>query len=111
MIRVVLESPLAGDVERNRRYARAAMRDSLLRGEAPFASHLLYAQEGVLDDLVPAERERGIEAGLALVRGFDVTVVYEDLGISDGMKRGIRRAYDQGRPVEYRRLGSDWEEW
>lgn len=65
---VVLESPYAGDVERNVRYARAAVRDCLDRGEAPIASHLLYTQPGVLDDLVPAERAMGIEAGL-LVRG------------------------------------------
>ena len=37
---VVVESPYAGDVETNVRYARAAIRDCLMRGEAPFASHL-----------------------------------------------------------------------
>ena len=47
---VILESPFAGDVKRNTAYARAALRDSLLRGEAPIASHLLYTQDGVLDD-------------------------------------------------------------
>ena len=48
--KVILESPYAGDVETNLRNARAAMRDCLLRGEAPYASHLLYTQPGVLDD-------------------------------------------------------------
>jgi hypothetical protein len=62
--RVILESPYAGDIERNVAYARAAMRDSLLRGEAPIASHLLYTQPGVLDDQVSDERRLGIEAGL-----------------------------------------------
>jgi hypothetical protein len=38
---VILESPYAGDVEANVAYARAAVRDSLMRGEAPIASHLL----------------------------------------------------------------------
>ena len=61
--RVILESPYAGDIERNVAYARAAMRDSLLRGEAPIASHLLYTQPGVLDDQVsrraaPGDRGR-----------------------------------------------------
>ena len=42
MRRVILESPYAGNVEENVAYARAAVRDSLLRGEAPIASHLLY---------------------------------------------------------------------
>ena len=65
MKRVIIESPYAGDVERNLRYARAAMKDCLHRGEAPYASHLLYTQEGVLDDDVPGERKLGISAGLS----------------------------------------------
>ena len=65
MKRVILESPYAGDVERNVAYARACLRDSLLRGEAPIASHLLYTQPGVLDDQIPEERQMGIDAGLA----------------------------------------------
>lgn len=102
--RVVIESPYAGDVERNTRYARAAMRDSLLRGEAPFASHLLYTQQGVLNDDVPEEREHGIEAGLAWVKGADLTAVYTDLGISEGMQRGIQRARTEDRGIEFRSL-------
>ena len=54
MERVIIESPFAGDVDRNLRYARAAMRDCLLRGESPYASHLLYTQPGVLNDDIPA---------------------------------------------------------
>lgn len=65
MRRVILESPYAGDVGANLAYARAALRDSLMRGETPVASHLLYTQTGVLDDSDPAERELGISAGLA----------------------------------------------
>ena len=84
------------------------MRDCLLRDEAPFASHLLYAQEGILDDLVPGEREIGIAAGLAIGERLDATVVYEDLGVSPGMERGIRAAEAAGRPVERRRLGEEW---
>lgn len=105
---VLVESPYKGDnyehFERNVAYARECLRDALLRGEAPFASHLLYTQEGVLDDSVPLERERGIEAGLAWGKCADVTVVYVDLGISGGMKRGIAHARELGRPVEYRSL-------
>lgn len=53
MIRVIIESPYAGDVDANLTYLRACLRDCLLRGEAPFASHGLYAQPGVLDDAIP----------------------------------------------------------
>ena len=39
---VVVESPLAGDVERNVAYAKQAGMDCLRRGEAPYASHLFF---------------------------------------------------------------------
>ena len=106
---VILESPYAGDVQLNVRYARACVRDCLFRGEAPIASHLLYTQDGILDDRVPFERTLGIEAGLAWHLAPDVTtVVYGDLGISNGMVGGIARALVHDNPVEYRYLGDDW---
>lgn len=106
-LRVLIESPFAGEVERNVRYLRAALRDCLIRQEAPFASHGLYTLPGVLDDTDPLERELGIEAGLAWGATADITAVYTDLGISEGMKRGIERAYHEGRPVTHRSL-LDW---
>lgn len=101
---VIVESPFAGDVEENIKYARAAVRDCLMRGEAPIASHLLYTQEGILNDDIPEERKYGIDAGLAWGRVADATVVYTDRGISKGMEYGIARAKSEGRPVEYRTL-------
>lgn len=103
---VIVESPYAGDIESNVAYARAAVRDCLLRGEAPLASHLLYTQPGVLRDEVPAEREHGIDAGLAWGRVAEVTIIYTDLGISRGMQYGIDSATRAGRPIEYRSLAS-----
>lgn len=102
--RVILESPYAGDVEANVAYARAALRDSLTRGEAPIASHLLYTQPGVLDDTDPDERAMGIEAGLAWGCEAAATVVYADRGVSRGMRYGIERAEAEGRVVEFRWL-------
>lgn len=101
---VILESPYAGDIDNNVQYARACVRDSLLRDESPFASHLIYTQSGILDDEVPAERKWGIDAGLAWGRVAEATVVYTDRGISLGMKYGIAAAEREGRPVEYRSL-------
>ena len=101
---VILESPYAGEVETNERYARACMRDCLYRGEAPFASHLLYTQEKVLDDLVQEERDMGIHAGFAWRTVAKKTVVYQDRGISRGMKYGIEHAEKSGHEVEYRNL-------
>lgn len=99
---VILESPFAGDVGENVLYARDCLLDSLRRGEAPFASHLLYTM--VLDDDVPGERTLGIEAGLTWGAVADATVVYTDRGISEGMQKGIARAEAEGRPVEFRKL-------
>lgn len=99
---VIIESPYAGDVEANVAYARKAVRDSLLRGEAPIASHLLYTQDGVLDDNVPAERQQGIDAGLAWRKVAEASVVYADRGISRGMEYGIEKAKSSGIPVEVR---------
>jgi hypothetical protein len=130
---VVIESPYAGahagdqaTVERNLRYLRACMADCFARGEAPFASHGLYTQPGVLDDNDVAERERGIQAGFAWREVADATVVYNDLGIWRGMEYGIRAAEavhnsrqcnDPWAPlggphlIEYRTLGAAWWEF
>lgn len=106
---VLLESPYAGNVLKNKRYARACMADCFRRGEAPFASHLLYTQPGVLNDTDPAERALGIEAGLLWGKNAAVSAVYLDLGVSTGMRYGIEEAERVGRPIEYRYLGADWD--
>lgn len=109
MPRVIVESPYAGDIERNVRYVRACMRDCLMRGEAPYASHALYTQEGVLRDEVPEERDHGISAGFAWREASEKTVVYTDLGYSKGMEYGIAHANEINHPIEFRTLGGEWE--
>lgn len=105
--RVIIESPFAGQVERNLAYVRACMRDCLLRGEAPFASHALYTQPGVLDDATPAERALGIEAGFEWRWGAR-TLFYVDLGWSRGMKQALEDCEIHKHPFEERRLGGYW---
>lgn len=109
---VIIESPFAHEKQfaRNIAYTRACVRDCLLKGEAPFASHLLYTQEGILNDLDPAERVLGIDAGLHWGTAASKSVVYVDLGISVGMKEGILRAQNENRAVEYRHL-PNFELW
>ncbi len=104
MRRVVLESPYAGLVERNVAYARMAVLDCLLNfDECPFASHLLYTQS-ILNDKDEAERKLGMRAGLDWATQAAATVVYDDLGTSSGVERGIDHAKMFGRPIEYRQL-------
>jgi len=78
------------------------MLDCLGRDEAPFLSALLYTQ--VLDDAEPDERKLGIGAGLVWGASAEATVVYEDRGISHGMRLGIERAHAAGRDVIFRKL-------
>lgn len=121
---VVIESPLRGNVPawvtrwlpliaplfervgraRNRAYARACVRDSLLRGEAPYASHVHYDLPGVLNDAIPSERALGMEAGFAVGDRCDRRAVYIDRGLSGGMKLGIEKALAAGQPVVLRTL-------
>lgn len=104
MRRVIIESPYAGDIPRNLAYVRAAMRDCLLRGEAPFASHALYTQDGVLEDLLPEQRALGIAAGFAWRGTADTTVFYTDLGYSAGMLEARLDCQARGLPFETRSI-------
>lgn len=106
MKRVIIESPYKGDVARNTEYARDCLRDSLSRGEAPFASHLLYTQ--VLNDKDPSERAQGMAAGLAWAEHADLVAVYCDLGLTVGMQLGLDAHIRAGRRVEIRHLGGKW---
>ena len=86
------------------------MHDSIVNhDEAPYASHGLYTQPGVLDDRIPVERDRGIVAGFLWREAADATIVYTNLGITTGMAYGIAHAEARGRPIEYRLLDS-WAE-
>lgn len=104
MIKVILESPYAGDINRNIEYARKCVKDSLNRGEAPIASHLLYTQEGILDDNIEEERAMGINAGLAWKSVADKHVFYIDYGYSEGMEYAKRYATKNNIPTEERKI-------
>lgn len=99
---VIIESPFAGDIPANIAYGRECVSDSVHRGEAPIASHLLFTQEGILNDAIPGERKLGIEAGWAWYRCADFCAVYVDRGISPGMFAGIEVAKDNHVFIDYR---------
>lgn len=102
MIPVYLESPYAVETDRNIRFARACVLDCLARGESAFASHLYFTQ--ALDDADEEQRRLGMEAGFAWAKHAHKTVVYTNLGISNGMREGIKRALEDGRHIEMRTL-------
>jgi hypothetical protein len=104
MNKVIVESPFRGDKISNKEYLIGCMTDCFNRGEAPFASHYLYTE--VLDDDQAVQRELGMAAGFAWMQVADYVAVYCDLGISSGMKEGIKHARQFGLEVKYRSLES-----
>src|SRR5574344_336620 len=101
---VIIESPFAGNVQENILYARMAVRDSLLRGEAPIASHLLYTQEGILNDDIPQERQLGIDAGLEWKSVANKHVFYTDYGMSRGMEYALEQVKKNNIEIEFRKI-------
>jgi hypothetical protein len=101
---VILESPFSGDVERNIKYARQCVKHSLSQGEAPICSHLLYTQDGILNDEIANERMLGINAGLSWLKVAECSVVYVDYGVSKGMQYGIDAAHKNNIPVIFRTI-------
>jgi hypothetical protein len=112
MIRTIIESPLGTRVdgsrcspeefEANVQFARRCVEDSLLRGEAPFASHVIYPL--VLDDATPEQRRMGMEAGFEWGTVAQQIAIYVDNGITPGMAEGIQKHKDNGLPLEFRYL-------
>mgnify|MGYP002790010126 CR=1 FL=1 len=98
--RVFIESPYSSETSEgileNVKYARLAMQDSLLRGEAPFLSHLLYTQHPD-DDFVSDNdldkqcvgRDKAIQAAESWREVSDLTVFYCDRGMSPGMIKAL----------------------
>lgn len=101
---VIIESPYRGNDGSfaNVKYSRQCLRDSLDRGESPFASHLLYTQKGVLDDNVADERDKGIRAAEGWLEKADFVVIYADFGITLGMAKGIAKAARLGKTLKFR---------
>lgn len=97
----VLESPYRGwgetrdeiahNIHLNLTYARVCLRDSIQRGEAPLASHLLYTQ--ALDDSIPEERKLGLMCGIVWIPHANYGVFYTDRGWSAGMLASLHDVY------------------
>lgn len=93
----IVESPFApftkNDPERaavesarNIAYLDACLADCFARGEVPFASHAIYTRKDhgfkVLDDTIPAERKKGMQAGFDIATAlaeYARIVMKEDL--------------------------------
>lgn len=103
---VVLISPYSAPTilgrSRNRLYAEEALADAIARGEAPFASHLLYPF--VLNDDDDGERTLGFACETAWLDLAREAVVYVDRGISTGMAAEMLHCLRQGYRITFRSL-------
>lgn len=69
-------------------------------GHTPITPHLYF--QTFIDDQVENERARGIEMGKQLLLKCDEVWVFEENGISEGMKAEIELASNVGIPVRFK---------
>jgi hypothetical protein len=88
---VVIESPYAGDIEKNLEFCLNICRYAVSKGYSPYASHLMFTQ--FLDDNVPEERQAGIDCGLAW--GEKADMVWICLRPAESLSNGMRYAFEE----------------
>jgi hypothetical protein len=102
----IIESPYKATPyyteEQHRLYLLHCIEDSVRRGEAPFASHHLLPE--VLDDDDAYERAVGIRCGFAWGVNAHLIAVYQDFGLSQGMRDAIKYYTNLQKPIEWRKL-------
>ena len=104
---VVIESPWAGlgAGERAEHYLRQCIRDSLARGEIPWASHAMLAMTRALYEEDPDQRAEGLETNRAMIlHHAQLIAFYTDHGMSPGMSMAKRWAGMHGKPTEERSI-------
>ena len=102
---VIVESPFAGNEQRNLIYLRRALRDAWNVGELPLASHGYFPF--FLRESDPLEREAGIQAGYQLWPLASRIIFYNDYGMSPGMERALDRATHHRLEVRVRSIGKN----
>ena len=108
MKRIYVCSPYSGDIETNTANARRYGQYVMSYGHAPFIPHLLYTQW--LDDSKPADREMGIQAGLAFLKVCDELWCFypPDKILTGGMAAEVAKWGD--RPARFILWGAlDWQ--
>lgn len=96
-MKIVIESPFAGDVATNARFATWCMRAAFAVDRVHgFATHLVCPL--ILDDNLPDERQAGIEWAWAWAPGVPHWF-FVDLGCSRGMSAARKRCETLGIPT------------
>lgn len=90
--RIVVETPLSGDVRKHYRYLLWCLRGVYLSGLRPIASHLICPW--FMDDAVEKERNDGI--GWPWMWLGDPHIFLDDIGMSRGMGFSWDRCENEG---------------
>src|SRR5262245_30775558 len=102
MIALVI-SPYRGDqpgmLELNKAYLNVAIRDAVIRGYSPVATHKMFTES--LNDNDPTERILGMQQRDTFMRVSEGGWVNTDLEVSNGMKEDIEALKKRGIPVDY----------
>ncbi len=113
---VFLESPYSGHIDRNVRYLLLCGLDSYQRGEMPTSSHGTMTMHPTKRDFfVPDDkpkwdvftRKGGIDRAQSLRHICSKVVFYIDMGLSPGMRAGLKYCKTHNIPVEIRKLDVD----
>lgn len=110
---VVVESPWAGLGAGPKAvdYLRACIRDTLSRGEIPWASHAMLAYTRALYEEDEEQRNEGIEVCKRMIFSHAQKVVfYLDHGLSEGMRKAFIWARMHGKPTEGRLIYSEYND-
>lgn len=91
---VYICSPYRGDIKRNKEYARYLTRVALDNGFVPVTVHLYLTEVTNEDD--PAEREKGMAAGMEILKHCKYILIGDKYGISSGMNNEIWDAQKDG---------------
>lgn len=102
----VIESPWAGlDAgSKAKHYLKQCIRDSLARGEIPWASHAMLAWTEALYEGDEEQRAEGLLVNKKMILKADVVAIYVDKGKSGGMKEAETWARMHGITVEIRNI-------
>lgn len=101
---VTILTPYAGDIELHKMYTMLCCKDSIARGEAPFASHLIYPI--LLEVYSIQARQQRIACGFSWLAKSDIVAIYTDLGLSIGMLQSKAHAKKLNIKTEDRSIGN-----
>ena len=103
MIRALILAPYDLENTTHVVYMERVFKDSLERGEAPFAAHIFYSIYLDYDDI----RERAIGSTFTTmwIKAADVVAVYTDYSRSVEMEIGVKEAVMYNKVVAFRSIG------